>query len=148
MIRQATVKDVDDLIEMGKRFLDYSAFSGLTKVEDDDLARGLCSVLDNGVIFVAEKEGKIIGGICGMMSKFWFAPRTNVAAELAWWVDEEHRGSMSSIALLKAFEKWAKQNGAQVISMSDLRIDEDYPAAPLFTRLGYSVAERSHVKGV
>jgi GNAT superfamily N-acetyltransferase len=148
MIRQATVKDVDDLIEMGKRFLNYSAFSGLTEVEDDDLARGLCSILDNGIIFVAEKDGKIVGGICGMMSKFWFAPRTQVAAELAWWVDEKHRGSMSSIGLLKAFEKWAKQNGAQVVSMSDLKVGDDYPVAPLFDRLGYSVAERSHVKGV
>jgi hypothetical protein len=148
MIRPATIADIDPIVEMARPFLDYSMFADHTQINDDDLIQALCNLLDNGIILVAEKDSKIIGALCGMMSQFWFSPKTKVAIELGWWIQEEHRSGMSAVRLLNAFEDWAKNMGASVVSLSDLRVADDYPAGKLFNKLGYSVVERAHLKGV
>ena len=93
-------------------------------------------------------QTKIVGCICGIITNFWFARNTKVAAELGWWVNEEHRGSTASIRLLQAFENWAKEHGVKAITMSDLVINGDTPAGPIYKKLGYELVERAHVKGV
>ena len=148
IVRRATVADIDALIEMGKSFLSYSKYGQAVPFDHDQMAKGLCGVIDHGVIFVAEKHGEIIGGLVGARSQMWFAPDTLIASELAWWVKPEHRGSKLSIRLLHEFERWGKANGAKLIAMSDLVIDGDNPAGRLIEKLGYALVERAHVKGV
>lgn len=148
LIRDAKVADVDALIAMGHKFLGKSPFAGLTDMVDDDLAWAICNLIDNGVVFVAEKEGEIVGAIAGQISPLWFNRRSKVAVELAWWVDEDSRNGRAAIGLLRFFEEWAKAKGATMIAMSDLTIDNANPLGPLFAKLGYSMAERSHVKGL
>lgn len=148
MVRRATVMDIDVLIEMGRGFLAYSAYGQSVPFDQDQMARGLCAVLDAGVIFVAEKDGEIIGGIAGCMSALWFSPSTKIATEMAWWMKPEHRGSKLAIKLLREFERWGKERGASHVVMSDLVIEGGTPAGQLFEKLGYVLVERSHVKGV
>lgn len=148
VVRIATVKDIDALIDIGGSFLNYSAYGSMINVSKDDVARGLCSILDTGVIFVSEKNGEITGGIAGVMGSIWFASQIKVATELGWWVNEKNRGEIASIKLLRAFENWAKENGASHIVMSDLVIRDDTPAGHLFEKLGYVLTERAHIKGV
>lgn len=146
MIRRAEIKDIDDLAEMGKRFFAYSAFADIIPLDEEELIKGICRVFDSGIIFVAVKEDKLVGAICGVVAQPWFAHNVKMATELAWWMDDEYRGTTLAIGLLRAFESWAHENGAQAISMSDLKVDGTYPAGPLFERLGYEIAERAHVR--
>lgn len=147
-VRLATVSDVDALVELGRKFVSYSNYSNMISVSDDNIARGLCGILDVGVVFVADKKGVIVGGIAGAMSSLWFAPHVKVATELAWWVREEDRNTPAAVRLLRAFEIWAADQGASHIAMSDLIIQGDAPAGKLFEKLGYTLTERSHIKGV
>ena len=148
MIRKAGVPDVDAIVAMAGPFLNYSQFTDYTEIERDDVVFGICNLIDNGIVFVAEKEGQIVGCICGIITNFWFARNTKVAAELGWWVNEEHRGSTASIRLLQAFENWAKEHGVKVITMSDLVINGNTPVGPIYKKLGYEFVERAHIKGV
>jgi len=147
-VRQAAVSDVDALVELGRNFVWYSSYGSMINVTDDDIARGLCQVLDHGVIFVAERKGEIVGGIAGVMNSLWFAPHVKVGTELAWWVRPDSRNSPAAVRLLRAFESWSAEQGATHVAMSDLVIQGDTPAGKLFEKLGYTLTERSHIRGV
>lgn len=147
-VRRGTIEDIDALVDMGERFFAFSAFSEFTPLDPDSVRNSLLSLLDGGVVFVAEHEQQIVGGIVGMMTSVWFNQNVRTATELAWWVDEEHRTTSAGIKLYRAFESWAAEQGAQAIVMSDLVIRGAAPAENLFMKLGFTTVERSHVKKV
>ena len=147
MIRKAIYADVETLAAMGHRFIEYSAHGGLVSPAEDDLRDSIRRVIDCGVVFVAEIQGEIVGFIYAAMSTVWFSPMSKVAIELAWWIDESHRGGTSAIRLVHAYESWAKEQGASVITMSDLIINGSPSAGTILARMGYVMSERSHVKG-
>lgn len=149
-IRPATHDDLDAMVAMGERFFAFSRFADFA-VFDRDVARASIAnltALDGGIALVAVVGGEIVGGIIGVLAPLWFAPSQLSATEFAWWVSEEHRGGTTGIKLLRAFEQWAKDKGAAMVSMSDLVIEGATPAGRLFEKLGYTVVERSHVKKV
>jgi GNAT superfamily N-acetyltransferase len=147
-VRRGTIEDIDALVDMGGRFFAFSAFSEFVPFDPDAVRAGLIALLDGGVVFVAEREHQIVGGIVGAMTSVWFNPDARTATELGWWVDEEHRTTSAGIKLYRAFEAWAKEQGAHAIVMSDLVIRGVAPAENLFMKLGFTTVERSHVKKV
>lgn len=150
MIRKAVPEDLDTLIQMGERFFAYSRFANVVAFDRETVRASLDALIgsDTSLVLVAVVDGQIIGGIAGTLAPLWFAPGMLSATEFAWWIDEAHRGGVSAVRLLRAFEQWAKTRGAAVVSMSDLVIDGQTPAGSLFDRLGYVVVERSHVKRI
>jgi GNAT superfamily N-acetyltransferase len=148
MVREAAIKDLDQLIEMGMSFIAYSGYSEYADPDPDVLKDVLCNLMKGGKVFVAEYKGEIIGGIAGLTSPLWFSPQVLFAVEIAWWVREDHRGGTAGIKLLRAFEGWAKSIGCKAVCLSDLIINNTSPAGALFGKLGYSVLERSHIKGI
>jgi hypothetical protein len=69
-----------------------------------------------------------------------------VAAELAWWVDEDKRGSRDSLLLFKAYEDWALRVGAKIKQMAML--DDVTNLAAFYEKQGYRPAERSYIKEI
>src|SRR5688572_32090956 len=63
-----------------------------------------------------------------------------VAVELAWWVDEDKRGSRDSLLLFKAYEDWALRVGAKIKQMAML--DDVTNLAAFYEKQGYRPAER------
>lgn len=147
-VREATTADLDQIVAMGFNFISYSEYGDMIDPDPDKLKIALLVMLEKGKIFVAEHDGLIVGFIIGMQSSFWFAPEVTCAVELAWWVKEEHRGGRAAIKLLRAFEGWAKEIGTKVVCMSDLIIGGEAPTGALFSKLGYSVTERAHIKRI
>lgn len=145
-IRKATLDDMPQLLAMGEQFAQYAPFD--VEYSPEGTAAFLAALMESGLVMVAEQDDRITGAIVGALAPMWYSPGNLIASELAWWVDSEHRGSRAAIQLIKAFEAWAKDSGARIITMSDLRIGEDYPAGPLFERLGYRVSERAHTKEI
>lgn len=145
IIRAGTEDDLDQLVELGRRFLLASPYSAFTTVSDARVRNMLLAVLEHGGLFVAEEDGRIAGAIAGQILTQWY-DSTPVAAELAWWVDPALRGRPSAIGLLKAFERWALERKAIGVVLSDLMVAGEAPAGELFERLGYEVVERSHFK--
>lgn len=146
-IRQAHIKDVEHLVQMGKKFYQYSNFNNYIEYDEQSVRHTLANLILNGFLYVAEhKEQGIIAGLAGGMGSLWLNLGTPVATELAWWVEEEHRKSPVALRLYKAFEKWAHDKGVTTIIMSDLVIEGNAPAEKLFNKMGFSVVERSHIK--
>lgn len=146
LIRQATAEDIAQLSEFGSKFFQYSGYGKLLPYSAEGMVHALYTILDTGVIFVAEVDGRLVGTIMGIISAMWCQPSVPVAAELAWWVDEEHRNGPVGIRLLKQFEDHAKEQGAQVIAMSDLLLGGKSMVAEMLNRLGYETTERTHMK--
>lgn len=149
MIRQAEKSDLDELVALGSRFFRASPHSELMAVLDSDIRDGLSNVLDGGVVFVSELDGKLVGMCAGAMTTLWFAKSIPVACEFAWWVDQEHRKGASGLKLLMAFEAWATRQGAKFICMTDLMTDgKRSDNKDLFLKLGYRAMERAMVREV
>lgn len=85
------------------------------------------------------------GMIVGMSSELPFSSDL-ATMEMAWWVDEERRGSRESLLLMKAYEDWAVRVGAKVIQMAML--DESTNLDKFYLRQGYRPAERSYIKEI
>ena len=69
-----------------------------------------------------------------------------VASEFFWYVKPEHRGG--GIRLLKAFEKWAREQGADRIIMTHLADSMPEGLKKLYIRLGYEELETNYIKEV
>lgn len=147
-VRRGTDKDVDALVEMGSRFFTYSAFSRFVPFDENATKASLLLLTERGVVLVAEREGTIVGSLVGIMAPVWFNANATTATELAWWVDEAYRGSTAAFKLHRAFEEWAKEQGATAIVMSDLIVNGVAHTEKLFEKMGFTPVERSHVKGV
>ena len=145
IIRAGTEEDLDQLVELSRRFLNASPYSAFTTVNESRVRNMLLGVLEFGGLFVAVEDERIVGAIAGQILTQWY-DSTPVAAELGWWVEPELRGRPSAIGLLRAFERWGAERGAVGVVLSDLLVAGEAPAGELFERLGYEVVERSHFK--
>ena len=94
-------------------------------------------------IFVIDIDGEIEGALVGLVAKFYMS-HTVQATELAWFVSKDYRGKPASIRLMKAFEKWAKENGANYVGMGD--IEGLSNLEKLYNRLGYKKTESIYLK--
>lgn len=147
-IRRAAKEDIDAMLALGAAFFGFSRFAEFVPFDPAGARASVASCVDSGIAFVAEQDGLIIGGIIGVLCQVWFSPNSTTAAELGWWVDEDYRGSMAGVRLLRAFESAAKDAGAIAVSMSDLSAGGTWPAGKLFEKLGYTVVERCQMKRI
>lgn len=145
-IRNAQIEDLDALSAIGSKFLQYSRYSKMVDPSSDDIRDGIRVMIDHGCVMVAEIDGEVVGAIGGTPVNLWFSRSTPVVAELAWWVNEEHRNGSIGVKLLWAFEDWAQSIGARAICLSDLVLGDGAPVSKILSRLGYSMVEQAHIK--
>mgnify|MGYP003624692532 FL=1 len=145
VIRVATKDDLFDLLVLAREF---SREAPDMHRWDRDKTEGLLSGLisnPDAVIFVSEVDGDIAGFLAGMIQPVIIS-HTKIAFELAWFVDKHSRGGAGAIKLVKAFEAWAKDNGAEWVTMADITGLADL--SPLYSKLGYSLTEKAYSKRV
>ena len=142
-IRTATPDDVFDILILGTEFSKEAPSSH--KWNKDKTEQFLVSSLSNTnmEIFVIDVGGEIEGALVGLLSELYMS-HTVQATELAWFVSKDYRGKPASIRLMKAFEKWAKESGANQVGMGD--IEGISSLENLYNRLGYERAETVYLK--
>lgn len=142
-IREATQDDVFDILILAKEFSKEAPKTH--KWNKDKTEQFIFSALQNTnmVIFVIDVGGEIEGALVGLLSELYMS-HTVQATELAWFVSKEYRGKPSSVKLVKTFEKWAEENGANQVGMGD--IDGITNLEKLYNRLGYQRAESVYIK--
>lgn len=118
MIRPANHADIPGLVEMGAVMHAESRYSRMT-YDPAKVAVVLGMILERGAVFVAERDGEIIGGFAGVVEEHWFSS-DKVATDLALFVQPGKRGSLAAVQLLKAFLVWASEKGAV---MTDILIN-------------------------
>lgn len=135
MVRLAALADIPTLMAMGRSF---HAESGMPFAFNEEVMAQVFARMieaDGATILMTDK-----GLIGGMLNPAYCDPSWVYAVEMFWWA----RGD--GMALLRAFEGWAAEVGANEIRMTSLA---NLPRADLLLRrYGYQPAEISYSKGV
>ena len=138
MIRPATVDDIETIIAIGRVMHEESVYKNLSFCGDK--VGSLLAVLiseRNGVVFVAEREGVILGGFAGGIADFWFGNDSH-AFDYGLFILPKHRGGSASIRLLSAFEHWAKEMGAAWCDIGITTGVHLEQTSRLYQKLGYN----------
>lgn len=106
-IRRAQAEDIPWLLVELKKFAEIH--DSRASVIDEETAPDLIKALvEQQVVFIAEKSGEQLGFIGGVLMPHYFNPKIKVLAETFWWVAEEHRGSRAALLLMKEFVEYGK----------------------------------------
>ncbi len=144
-VREATPEDIFDILVLTREFMKEGP--AYFKFEKDKVESFLVRLIDEAsmVAFVSEDEAGIHGFIVGCFTDHPFNG-VKAAVELGWFVTKEKRGGTQAIRLLKAFEAWSKDMGAEWTAMGDVAGIQDL--SKLYIRCGYNLAERTFMKEV
>lgn len=144
MLRLAEERDLNDCIRMAKSFHSLSPFSAI-EFSEEKSKELFFNYLSNprDLIIILACDDKPFGMIIGMRSELLFS-ETSICTEIAWWVDEDKRGSRDSLLLLQAYEDWSKRVGSKFTTMAML--DDSKDLSRLYERLGYQQCERTFFK--
>jgi GNAT superfamily N-acetyltransferase len=146
MVRQATEQDIEAIADMGMEFMSGTRYASVLPVNRDEVRTAILQLASVGRVWVAVVEGHVRGFMAASIIPCWFSQRSRIALEHVWWMQPEFRGRPEGIRLLLEFERWAKEQGAQVACMSDIILEAGSPAGSILQRLGYEVSERTFLK--
>ena len=138
MIRRATLSDLPRIIEMGAQ---HHAEAGNPGAFDREAAANYVGAFlrnGTGVVFLSER-----GQIGGLLAPMYCAPSYLMAVELFWFAQDGMGGK-----LLRAFEEWAAENGADCVVMSSVVQHDGDRVASILARKGYEAREMSFRKGL
>jgi len=142
MIRLAILDDLPELQRMGRRFFEVSGYSELSEYNEDDMKEVFVKLIDNEFLYTDGKNGMI--GFS--MFPVFFCQDTIAAQELFWWVDEEKRGSILGIKLLKIAENKAKSLGANVFLMLSIDSLNGEEINNIYKKMGYKKQENTYIR--
>lgn len=146
-IRHATADDIQQLLPIGRRFADYVPHGDSLRPSDDDILSGIESVWNaGGTIIVAELNGRIIGTLVAVLSPVWYCAAKQYATELGWWIEPEHRKGMTALRLIREYERWAEECGADVATMCFMYDTQEERIDRLYTALNYRQVETTFKK--
>lgn len=70
---------------------------------DEYVTSRLLDLIENHVVLVDERDGRLVGYIVGVISPNALNPEITQLVEILWWVDPEFRGGTAAARLLAAF---------------------------------------------
>src|SRR3990167_2586350 len=118
-IRSAQLDDVPHLVEMGRRYHQFTRFRTFD-YNAQKVAKTLAAVVQQKTgthcFFVAQRDdGSLVGGLIGCIEAHIFSDQP-VATLVHYDVDPESRMSGAGYRLLLAFKKWAENRKAVEIN--------------------------------
>jgi GNAT superfamily N-acetyltransferase len=146
-VRRATIEDVPAIVEMSAKFYtttDYSKFAPMGAETVADLA---ATLVDTGVMLVAESDGDVVGMVGLFVAPYMFNRDFVVAHEVVWWVEPGAQGAGVGRALLNAVEPACRELGVSAIQMVHLSTSPPQ-AAELYRRMGYAHSETGFLKEI
>lgn len=111
MIRTATKFDIPYIVEMLRHYRDVTPWDILKECDNEEYIVKLLTQIfaGMGVIFLAEKDNKIIGMLIAAKTPNIWDPNLYIMNELAYWVEPEHRGSTAGYRLIKQYTKYCDE---------------------------------------
>lgn len=116
MIRPAKHSDVPRLIELGTLLHDTSNYRAMAYCPDKSAAFLHELINGQGVVFVAEVRGEVVGGMAGAVTDQWFS-NDLIAYDYSLFVEPSKRNGVIAVRLIQTFKEWAKLKGAKQIYM-------------------------------
>lgn len=150
MIRPATHNDVPALIQLALGFFENGELDGTGLETDADTVEFLFrDMLDmeTHTVFVAEVDGKVVGGIAGGVQPWMFNADILVLHELGWFIPKENRGKypMAAMSLRKKFHQWGRDRGATVLIMSSTEREESPRVIQFYKDSGLRLMDHNFV---
>ena len=141
-------EDTDRFIELCSNFHQASPFAK-TNFSPEKINNLVGQIIasdkrESIVILLMSEEGVAQGFIVGMTSETPFGTE-KIAMELAWWVEEEYRGSRKSIELLLAYKQWAKKVGCSTVQVGFIEGYSPKGLDRLYTSQGFKLHERGYM---
>lgn len=104
---------------------------------------------DDHVLLAAKDGLKVVGGFFGSISQFPFTTK-RVAGNYYARVRNEYRKQGVGLLLIKAFEKWAKENDCCMVSLGvhDISILDSEGSCESFKKMGYKDYSRDFYKEI
>ena len=118
-IRPATPDDLAAMLALGAHMHEESPRFGLLRYDEKKVEALLYTAMNDSAYFlmVAEqKAGEIVGGFLGFAAPMWFSP-DEVASDLALFIEQDRRGGMAAVSLVRAFIAWAREREVKQISL-------------------------------
>lgn len=146
-LRLANSGDFDDCLRMARLFHEKSPY-GDREFSEEKCSEIFNNYLEDGgrnLIFILAEDRHVFGMIIGLRSELPFSSDV-VCTELAWWVDEDRRGSRDSLLLFKAYEDWSRRVGGDIKAVAML--DGVTDLSDFYTRQGYRRAESTYIKEI
>lgn len=138
IIRPVEETDAEAVIALGREMYERSAYKDLPFSESvvrNNVARIIGA--GDGVMFVAEHNGEIIGMLAGSLSMFSFSYEL-YAKDHIFYVRQDMRGvGMVAVRLLKAFVEWARSKKVARIVMGNTAFPDDERVRALFRTLDF-----------
>lgn len=149
MIRLASKADVPVIARLGTLFFVEAGWSDVAEWDHDSIMRTLEHMVasDDGILLVAETDGKIIGMAGGLVFPLYFNHAHKSGQELFWWIAPEHRGGVGA-RMLDRLEQEARDRGAKSWAMIALAKVRPESVGKLYERRGYRASERSYIKAL
>lgn len=148
MIRQANKYDMDSIIRMLKAYREKAPTQFL---RDSSNQEHIEKMLNNifagaGFVLLSIKEEEAVGMVIAAQHPNIWNPDVMQVSEIAFWVDEEHRGGKIAHRLLHAYiqqcEEWKKENRIQFFALSKMNNSPDLS----YDRFGFEKLEETWIK--
>lgn len=140
LIREATIVDVTEIVNLCKEYFDESDKSDIYGWDEDALYGTLTEHILSPDIFVciAVDDGQVIGLSWGLITKEFWAVRFTAQLHCL-YVKEGKRDYKTAKALYKSFMFWVANSGVDVAVLSTgvhSGVRENLPALAFFKRQG------------
>lgn len=148
MIRQANKFDMDSIVRMLKAYRDKAPTQFLRDSSNQEHIEKLINniLAGAGFILLAVKEDEPVGIIIGAQHPNIWNPEVMQVSEIAFWLDEEHRGGKLAHRLLHAYiqqcEEWKQENRIHFFSLSKMVNSPDLS----YDKFGFEKLEETWIK--
>jgi len=114
MLREATLDDLDQLVELGRRMVGESPRFSLLEFDAQRLAAMLRAAIASPDAFtwVCDIDSQVVGCLFAVLTPHWMSSDLT-ACDLALFMLPEHRGTLAPARLLNAYAAWARASGAK-----------------------------------
>ena len=148
MIRQANKFDMEAIVRMLKAYRDKAPAQFLRDSSNQEHIEKLINniLAGAGFILLAIKDEDPVGMVVAAQHPNIWNPEVMQISEIAFWVDEEHRGGKSAHRLLHAYiqqcEEWKQENRIQFFSLSKMVNSPDLS----YEKFGFEKLEETLIK--
>lgn len=137
---------------MTKKFHEASPYHDKEEYDESQVSDKILQFLESPdktviILLVNPETNRAVGMVIGVVTEGIFN-RNRIAAELAWWVDEEFRGQQS-LELFHAYNYWAEHvMKCSSVTMALLEDEGVEKLSRLYKRKGFVPVERAFIRKV
>ena len=146
MLRDLTSNDMPAILDLAREMHREGVYAAYP-MDENRVAYIVQALIDEPRAFAKgyEIKGELVGAFLGeVIQDLWID--VMVGVDHSFFVRAADRGSRAGVVLLKAFEAWAVENGADVLRPVVYAGVDNGHASAILTRMGYSASGTVHSK--